>query len=365
MHYPVLRAPVLLLFLLLLLPACLSWPSAAEALTFDFDFLGTSSTEANSAFTAAGDIWSSWLTDDVTVSMQVGTATLDPNILGQSGSASITTSYSGTYDLLNLDQSSTYDATAVSSLSTTNWFNMYVNPGDATAYVDSKVNPLSSDANLNNTSIYLTTANAMALGYDLSAYTGYDAAITFSDSFSWDYDPSDGIDAGSYDFVGVAVHEIGHALGFVSGVDFLDGTTYTENDILATSLDLYRYSDESLAEGVIDMTTSETEKYFSIDGGETELALLSTGVTDGDGDQASHWIDDEGIGIMDPTAAAGEELYLTSTDLIAMDVIGWDVDWLAYSSSAAPVPEPSAIALTAVGCTLVMAARRRRAASPA
>ena len=43
-----------------------------------------------------------------------------------------------------------------------------------------------------------------------------DAGIGFNSAHSFDFNPDDGITAGSLDFDAVVVHEIGHALGFTS-----------------------------------------------------------------------------------------------------------------------------------------------------
>src|SRR5262249_44836054 len=46
----------------------------------------------------------------------------------------------------------------------------------------------------------------------------------------------------------------------------------------------------------------------------------------GDGRQASHWKDNLGIGIMDPTSVpAGQANVVTTRDIQALDVIGWNV----------------------------------------
>ena len=68
-------------------------------------------------------------------------------------------------------------------------------------------------------------ANAKALGIVPGDAPGIDATITFNSSVSFDFDPSDGITPGTTDIIGVATHEIGHAMGFVSGVDTVDTFT--------------------------------------------------------------------------------------------------------------------------------------------
>ena len=81
---------------------------------------------------------------------------------------------------------------------------------------------------------------------------------------------------------------------------------------------------------------------------------FSTGTTFGDGRQASHWKDNLGIGIMDPTAGTGELLAISAADIQAFDVIGWT------KAQAAAVPEPGTWAMMMVGFGLVGGALRRR-----
>jgi hypothetical protein len=71
-------------------------------------------------------------------------------------------------------------------------------------------------------------------------------------------------------------------------------------------------------------------------------------VTYGDGNQASHWKDFLGIGILDPTAFQGELMVLTDTDLRAFDVLGYTL-----------VPEPGCGALLLLGGLFMI--RRRTA----
>ena len=141
------------------------------------------------------------------------------------------------------------------------------------------------------------------------------------------------------------MHEIGHTLGFSSGVDELDnngGGQFSDNELpFVTSLDFLRFSTESeLAGADLDWTADERDKYFSIDGGLTNTGGLasawSTGVNYGDGEQASHWVDGAGLGVMDPTTDFGMQNELSDTDLLAFDVIGYDRIFSA-------VPEPGSM----------------------
>src|SRR5207244_2349421 len=51
-----------------------------------------------------------------------------------------------------------------------------------------------------------------------SDYFGLPPAIAMNSRFNFDYDASDGIDADKLDFEALALHEIGHVLGFISSV---------------------------------------------------------------------------------------------------------------------------------------------------
>ena len=234
--------------------------SSARAVIFNFTYDTGMNPQAIAGFAAAGARWSALLSDPVTVNIHIGYTSLGAGILGQASSSEGTVPYSAYKTALAADANSANDATAVAHLPSGSAFGMYLNytsnnpngAGSATPYLD-------ANGNANNTTINMTYANAKALGLLPANNAAQDATITFSSNFTWDFNPNDGITAGAFDFVGVATHEIGHSLGFISGVDILDinspsGTTYYPDNAFTyvAPMDLYRFSSANFAQGVID-----------------------------------------------------------------------------------------------------------------
>jgi PEP-CTERM motif len=308
-------------------------------------------------FQAGANRWSALLNDNVTINVTIDFPALAPGILGQASSASVVQSYGSVRTALVADALTADDAQASASLPA----------GASLTFVTSNTagtRVLDNDGSGNNAFLDINRANAKALGLVAGNAAGEDAAISFSSNFTWDFDPSNGILGSAYDFIGVATHEIGHALGFTSGVDTVDyysgpttgaGTIDLNPYAIFNTLDLYRYSAsaDTLVSGtrVMDLAQGGSP-FFSLDGGTTNLALFSTGPYDGDGRQASHWKDNLGLGILDPTAAPGELLAITALDRRALDVIGWNL-------SAASAPEPGTLSLLALGGVGVIGLRRR------
>ena len=312
-------------------------------------------------FQTAGNWWSSLFSDQVTINLTIDFQSLGSGILGSTSNVTAQANFDPVKTALGTDATTADDASAVASLQPGTSLDMLTN--------DTSVTPSpvirDTDGSPNNFALDVPRANLKALGLLAAADPAEDGAITFSSNFTWDFDSSNGVSG--FDFVGVAAHEIGHLMGFVSGVDTVDYTggsgpaAPTDIDIyrVFSVLDLYRYSDDSLAESgqptpgaVLDLAYGGTP-YFSLDAGTGNLAPFSTGSYNGDGRQASHWKDSMGLGLLDPTFAPGEVGAISALDVLAMDVIGWDP-----ITATNGVPEPSSIVLLLIG--LAWFARHRR-----
>lgn len=335
----------------------LAFGGSAQALTINFNHAADMDARALAGFQAAANRWSAVLHDDVTVNLNIGFSVLSPGVLGSTGSTRGTLSYEEYREALKADAWGATDQAAISHLSNNKCLNVYMNgtagnpngAGSATPFLD-------NDCDANNQTIRMTWANARALGLTAAHDSTVDGSVSFSSTFNWDFNLDDGVDSNAFDFIGVATHEIGHALGFVSGVDTLDGNRgpqFLDSQFTYIApADLFRCSTASKAAGAdIDFSADSREKSFSFDNCDTTLATFSTGVTYGDGRQASHWKDNLGIGILDPTAAYGEHMYISAMDLKMYDAIGWNV-----------VPEPGTFALLGFGLFGMFGLRRRNKA---
>lgn len=301
-------------------------------------------------FTAAANLWSAVITDNITINLQIGFSALGPNIIGGTSSEFIERSYFDVLQALATRRTSADDFSSYAALQPGVGYERLINhtsnnpngANSATPYVDTMDR------------VGLTTANAKVLGL-LPQDDSVDAIIRFSSSFSFDFGHGETIAPGQFDFVGVAAHEIGHVLGFISGVDDIDQLNglYAGGDFSSNLIDLFRFSTLSLSfgDGYSDYTADNSEKYFSVDGGETSVALFANGVNFGDGRQASHWKEDEPpVGIMDPTAALSERLTISPDDLRLFDVLGFTV-----------IPEPGVSVLFGGGLLFLLARRRYHA----
>jgi len=369
----------------------------------DNGFAGTPAQQAQfrEGFRIAAAYWSSVLTNNVTINLGVGTASLGTGIIGSTGSTRADYTVANWENRVNLTKSgSTIDQTAVLPTLTGGGASFITNGVNAaTGNDDLTTLRYDNAATTSSKVLYLNTSLIKAIGGTASGVTSssVDGNVQFSTNFNFDFDPTDGVSANTFDFIGVAIHEIGHALGFVSGVDFLDvygegpGTSpnegtlkYSLNDTsIYSALDMFRYSADptNLVPGGaardLSAGTLSGAKYFSIDGGATALFgnTFSQGRYNGDGQQASHWKDTAGCqignGLLDPTFCFGQTGYVTGLDLAAYDAMGWNlsVNALTYANTSTAqiyrqfavtgVPEPMTWTMMIMGFGLMGASLRR------
>lgn len=306
---------------------------------------------ALAAFERATQVWESLITTPVRVNINAElTDDPDPNVIG---STSIFTAS------VNLPYTIVRDALAVRASRPGNEILAYLPTSDQ---IQASV-PTASGATFDTTTLGITRANQKAVGLVENAATDtqLDAVIFFNKNFTFDYDSRNGVDIDKIDFQTAAVHEIGHALGFLSDTDDYDQFP----DILdnATTLDLFRFAAGNLPRTAEEFTNFPRELRPGIEASftDTQVAIsMSTGQLTGDSRQASHWKDDfifdfrtgtiyfgEFIGVMDPTLPGGISEQITAADLRAFELIGWDT-----------VPEPTTSAFVAAAVAVLL--RRRR-----
>ena len=212
--------------------------------------------------------------------------------------------------------------------------------------------------------INLTKANLKALGLHNESFDDelgvVDGKILLNpeadrpnDPHRFDYDKSDGISEGKYDFESLVVHEIGHVLGFISSVDQIDQAVQSgvsDTAIAPSTLDLFRFrslpgpnnprtpaafsksrrelrpSTPAIIDFVMSDGWSTLANEYPVELGEAtgQIEPLVTF-----GYQASHWQNADlfgsSIGVMAPTLPLQTASPISNVDLRLFDLIGYDI----------------------------------------
>jgi len=286
--------------------------------------------DALAAFNRAADTWVSWFMDaGVVVDIEADLVPLSGNILGQASSSSYLWDYDEGRDSMIADAS--VDESICNLLPTATQFN------------NSVVRPPGCDF---NDEMGFTKANMRALGWNVSTWPGSDAVIEFNSNklADFDFNRQDGIGSNQLDFEGVVLHEIGHVLGFTSCVGTIDSWVASGGtvEVQPRPLDLFRLDPGA---GAINFTTAGRLMIpgntlpANPPGGPSHPNqavhcgihdhLMSTGRNLGDGQQPSHWKDDnisgDYQGLMDPTLSRGQQVKPLEQDIWALGVSGWDL----------------------------------------
>ena len=262
---------------------------------------------APAALAAAEAYIESFFADPITITISCTFQPLSPGVIGSTGSASGYVDYTGSR------------AQIVGDMDASDTLQSFL-PAGSTCPV--RYGGGGSVTNENR--VFFTFANWKAVD---GTVAGTDANMTFNSQFTFDYDPSNGVSGSNLSFQDVVIHEVGHAMGFTSGVDFRNRDMEV--------LDLFRFQ---RTDGSGDYNPDSTAE-FQVrprlvaynnpnDDHNSDVISAEYRMADGSPYQASHFREQvPNIGLMDPAFAPGETWYpnfYSTADVAMFDAIGYD-----------------------------------------
>ena len=171
----------------------------------------------------------------------------------------------------------------------------------------------------------LADAQAKALGVRSANNSSTDGTITFNYLYSYTFDPNNRAVSGSFDFIGIAEHEISEVMGRVGDANISDGN-FGVLDLFG-----YQFGVGGTGIGVLNVAQNQDNNYFCIDGGITPLKLYNNHANGGDDKDWGPGTDDS----FDTDISSGAAYLISPVDIREMDVIGYDL----------AIPEPTSLAI--------------------
>lgn len=289
------RAVVKGLLLAALISFALTSPVHAMTInvTYDSSVTGlTNAAQVEAAVATAVQTFQDLYTNPITVNITVSFSSSVG--LGESGTALTgNPAYSDLVNALVAAATTTEDSNAVASLP-------------------------ASDPTPGGSAWWIPYAEARALGsiggtvYAPPKNATQDGQVIFASTVNYTFDPTNRAVAGEYDFIGVVEHEISEVLGRGSGLGTINGNGYVPYD-------LFRFTGSNSPS----LNTTDTGVYFSINDGLTSLKAFNP---PGNGD-LQDWQMSNPADAYDAFLAAGQKALLSSADLTALDILGYDLNF--------------------------------------
>lgn len=270
---------------------------------------GANAAAAQAAWISAANVFTANFTDNIHVNITVDAVT-GTSVFGQSSTFLYSVPYSSLITLMNNDKTTANDNTAVlGSLSV-------------------------PDPTSGAGTWWISTAQAKAIGYvadNLSA----DGTTKFGTGNPFTF--AGPIAPGTFDFQGVAAHEISEVLGRLG----ISGGTIGATANSYSLIDLFSYKGPGVA-GI----GKDGGNFFSIDAGTTLIKGYNNGLANGL--DSRDWVPGSNDSF-NQFSNSGVVNPVSGIDLQVMDVLGYDL---------APVPEPAVGSIALAGAAAFLARKR-------
>lgn len=283
--------------------------------TFTANFnsnFGANAAAAQASWLSAASVFTSSFSDNVTINITVD-AVAGTSVFGQSSTALLSTSYANLRAKMVTDSKSATDATALGA-------------GGSLAATD----PTGGAGTW-----WVTRAQAKAIGL-IASDASNDGTTTFGTGNLFTF--SGAITAGTYDFKGIAEHEISEVLGRLG----ISGGTIGSFANSYSLIDAFSYTganSRGLGNGA--------GNFFSIDNGTTLIKGFNN--ASANGLDSRDWVSGSNDAF-NQFSSSGVVNPISAIDLQLMDALGYDV---------APVPEPTTATLIIPALAAGIFIRRR------